>query len=189
VFEQIVAIQGTSIAFEVYAAEACPVGSGATLLTPPRVIPPLPREPRSPTPTPLASPNSVRVVQNETHYVIVDLRFLQLGSDYPRDRHHVMYTRGKFGELYSRWSPWTPAELPFDSRANLWVCWYDANFNPYCHPIADKRVHGFEIHSMREGDLDSALVIIYPGVWNATMEIIATCSPVGPCIIDIAESA
>jgi hypothetical protein len=68
------------------------------------------------------------------------------------------------------------------------MCWYQADLQQICHPVADRRVPGYTIQNTQRDNLDSTLSIKYPGAWNWNMEILSTCDRGAPFDLDIADS-
>jgi hypothetical protein len=58
--------------------------------------------------------------------------------------------------------------------ANLWLCWFDENFTPYCHPVADKQIPGAHLSLLVPGDLGRRITLGCQGLYGAFMNITAT---------------
>jgi hypothetical protein len=174
----VLAMERTTIAFTVRSKDACIVGSGPTPTPPGHIYPNKPSPGETPGPTPLASPVAPYAIWNETHYVGIDLRRMQERAPYHATQD--FYMRGKFGESYTVWSSWEPVDCPFQwacshARANLWECWLDEDFLPYCHAVAEKHVPGFRFEMLRPPDLGAGVILKYPGEWDTFMHFRVDC--------------
>jgi hypothetical protein len=146
----------------------------------------------TPTPTPVISPVSYRVIVNDTanatHFIAVDLIDIQRRA--PEDWYHDMLMNGHYAETNSRWFAWTGARCPptyecgggvegppWNGTANLWECWFDENDRGYCHPVASKYVPGWRLVNTHLGDLDSGVELFYNGTWGTSMRLSITCDP------------
>jgi hypothetical protein len=172
------ALSGDTIAFIVKSSEACARGSGPTPTPPGHVFPPKPTPGLTPTPTPIASPIAVHYLSNDTHYIRIDLESAQDVS--PWHGVQPFYKQGQFGEIYTVWNSWDrvpcPGGWPCSSDyANLWECWEDEDWMPYCHAVADKHVPGFSV--ALENSIGGPVILSYPGQWGASMYLRVLCDP------------
>ena len=181
-FEDYVLVRGNSIMFDVAAKAACATGSGPTPTPPARVFPRKPVLGTTPTPWPMPSPNPIGLVHNATHYIIVNLE--QLQERQPLDIDQEITIRGKNTTTHTVWSSWKQVDCPQGwncgsfQKANLWQCWFDENWDHYCHPVADKYVPGFNVTEKgKAGNLESGISIVYEGQLGVNMEIVAICDP------------
>ena len=183
VFESPVVLQGTVLSFDVSALGACVTGSGPTPTPPPRLVPMKPQKGPTPTPSPLPSPNPIDFVFNDTHYIYVNL---EASQEAPLRTHMAQFINGRNTSVYVEWSSWEQLPCPAGwdcegfTSANLWVCWWDENWEHYCHPVADKYVPGTYSHAKRQDNLDAGINIIYEGQYGVNMEIDVRCDPKSP---------
>jgi hypothetical protein len=154
-----------------------------------RVIPRRPTPPLFPTAKPIPSPAALRLIKNETHYVRFDLRAVQ--EPMPLQVSLQARISGALSVIDSTWwswdvipcpQGWTCGGLP---EANLWQCWFDEDFKPYCHASASKYCHGYGI---RNRHMDVPLQIEMGGAWGTRTEIVITCDPYGSRGLDLAHA-
>ncbi|KAH0793087.1 hypothetical protein GPJ56_002982 [Histomonas meleagridis] len=173
-------VRDRTLRFTVQTKSACAVGTGPTPTPPPRIYPRKPVKGPTPTPTPVISPNPFHIFHNDTHYVFVDLEEIEEAT---LKEDMVLFTQGKRSSIYTEFSSWSLIPCPAGyecgefTEANLWECWYDDDYLPYCHPVADKRLPGLTSMLKDYGDLDSGLIIHYEGHYGVKMEIRAECDP------------
>ena len=178
--ESPVHLSGKTLRFDVHASQACPTGSGPTPTPQPPVAPRKPQKGTTPSPTPEISPNPIDIIYNDTHYIYVNLEHAQMA---PLNTNMQMAVGPKQTVAWVEWSSWEQIPCPkgWDcgefTNANLWVCWLTEDFDPYCHPVADKYVPGQHTRVSRQDDLDHGIHIIYEGQYGVNMEIIAQCDP------------
>jgi hypothetical protein len=178
-----VSLDDSALTFVVKSRDVCIIGSGATPTPPGHVFPPKPRPPTTPTPTPLASPRAVYGYWNATHYVA--LNWIEAQEPWPWHQFQDLYIRGAYGETYTVWNAWDRVGCPngwpchANETANLWQCWEDENFEPYCHAVADKHVPGFTF-TATNANWDTGGSITYPGQWGARMSLRVACPPYAP---------
>lgn len=173
-------LKGNTLNIDVDSLDVCASGTGPTPTPPPRVIPQKPTLGRTPTPTPIPSPNPVNIIVNDTHYIIVDLSIAQ---EEVLRKEMSLYANRRRASIYTEYSAWDLIPCPqgwncgdFD-YANLWQCWYDEDFNPYCHPVADKRIPGQKMSLLNDGNLDTGVMVTSEGAYGVNMEIRALCDP------------
>jgi hypothetical protein len=174
-----------SLYFEVQASRACPTGTGTTPTPHPRFLPEKPSKGPTATPEPLKSPNPQHILRNGTHFVVIDLQDMQ--ETYPmRGRPYAVVPRadsewGYWLEIYTEWSSWQDLACPAGWRcpnaqmANLWQCWVDLDFQPFCAAVAHKFVPGTTLAPNRSSTLD-AVTIVYNGDFGASMRIVSACN-------------
>ncbi|KAH0786978.1 hypothetical protein GPJ56_008976 [Histomonas meleagridis] len=166
--------------FTVQTKSACASGSGPTPTPPPRIYPQKPVKGPTPTPTPVISPNPFFLYHNDTHYVFVDLE--EIEEDVLKED-MVLYERGRKSSIHTEFSSWSLISCPLGwdceefTEANLWQCWYDDDYKPYCHPAGDKRLPGLKSMLIDQNSLDNGLIINYEGHYGVRMEIRAYCDP------------
>ena len=197
-FEDYVYVEGNTIKFDVAAKGACASGSGPTPTPPARVFPRTPVLGSTPTPWPLPSPNPIGLVHNDTHYIIVNLEQLQERTPLITDQQLMI--RGKNTTTHTEWSSWKQLDCPDNwncgqfTKANLWQCWFDADWNHYCHPVADKYVPGYKVNALDPDNLERGINIIYEGQLGVNMEIMAQCDktvnglPIGNSLVMYQDS-
>jgi hypothetical protein len=182
-FDQRMGIEGTHVNIIAYTNASCPKGYGPTPTPEPRVIPNKPTAP-SPLPSVIPSPHPVRVIDNGTHFVAIDLRLVQ--GAYPLEFNHPIRIQGNYGEIFTIWSSWDTTDPPSGwtthgggDRGNLWECWFDENEEHYCQAVANKHVSpGWSLGASQKPNLDRVR-ITYPGNWSTAMVIASTCNPYG----------
>jgi hypothetical protein len=164
---------------------SCAYGSGPTPVAPPRWIPVKPVMPQTPTPHPVFSPNPFHVLHNASHYLFIDLEKLQMAGEPVRGRVEVLVHGHETNELMV-WSPWDliPCpegfNCPAHNDSNLWMCWSDENWSPYCHPVGNKHVNGLGMTYVFGEDMDAGILIHYGGFCNVSLDIRAFCDVRGP---------
>jgi hypothetical protein len=198
VIDPSIQIEDNQLVFFTKAKLACPAGRGATPTPPPRHIPRKPVKPAT-TPVPILSPNPHHVVTNDTHVAIVDWQAIQhpipvravMEIEYPEPG-HVYY-----GQSHTQWRSWDQTFCPPSyicptgryGTANFWVCWFDENFQSYCHPVADKHVPGSRVTLEKPGHLDSGFYLRYEGGNRTYLQLNVSCAPwTAPNTIPFAES-
>jgi hypothetical protein len=179
-----VTLSGDNLTVQVISKDACIQGSGSTPTPPRHIIPPKPTPPAGPSPTPLVSPNAVYAYWNATHYMALSL--IEIQEPWPWHQWQDLYIRGEYGEIYTVWNPWDRVPCPNgwpcndpNESANLWQCWDDEDYNPYCHAVADKTVPGFT-YGPTTTNWDLGSTVLYPGQWNARMNLRISCPPFHP---------
>jgi hypothetical protein len=183
-----VEIADNHLYYHVYARDACANGDDPSPTPLPIHVPNKPVVTAN-TPTPLASPNPHHVRVNDTHFVIIDWQAIQEprpvrgqqvillpqeGLDYPY-----------WSNTYTEWFSWfniscPPGWLcPLSKTGNLWQCWIDENFRPFCHAVANKFRPGSTIR-LPTGSLHGGLHLHYEGDLGTNMLINATCEVAAP---------
>jgi hypothetical protein len=189
-------IEENMLYFHTRARLACPVGRGEKSTPPPRAIPRKPVKP-SVTPVPIASPNPHHVIVNDTHVTIVDWQALQqpVPSRATQEIEYPQGTVSNWGQSHTIWWAWNPTFCPASyvcpagNLSNFWVCWFDEEFQSYCHPVAFKYVPGSRVQLETPNHLDSGVYLRYEGVYKTHLRLNVSCVPWGaPNTIPFAES-
>lgn len=171
-------MKGNVLNIDVDSLDVCASGTGPTPTPPPRVIPQKPKMGTTPTPTPIPSPNPINIIFNESHYVLVNLSRTQ---EEVLRKEMSLFAQRRRTSIYTEYSAWDLIPCPQNwncgefEYANLWQCWLDEEFNPYCHPVADKRIPGQKMSLLKKNDLDSGVMITSEGAYGVNMEIRAIC--------------
>jgi hypothetical protein len=176
-----VSVADNTLSFEVSSRHVCPIDRAGTGIIPTPPARPIPRKPRQgPTPTaaPLESPNPYHVTWNNTHVVVVNWEGMEEPNPLRIDQD--MQIGDKYWTIHTEWNSWKLIPCPprHDCpvrMANLWECWFDEDFQPYCHSVALRTEPGSHVEFVAPGHFDSGLHMYYQGTFGARMLINATC--------------
>jgi hypothetical protein len=142
------------------------------------------------------SPNPRRALFNTSHLVHIDLTAIQ--EKFPARAQQVVEFPTTTGVYYGMtnmiWWAWNTLRCPADwkcparNESNMWQCWFDENWEQYCHPVAYKFIPGSRLESLSPGELGPAGPLIcghldcgvhftYKGVYNTQLKLNVTCAP------------
>jgi hypothetical protein len=162
----------------------CATGEDPTPTAKPRYLPSKPNVVAN-TPRPIRSPNPHTALFNETHFVIIDLEAIQEARPLralqtllvPQPGSSYLWYGSTLTEWFSWWNLSCPSGwlCPTSTSANLWQCWLDEQFLPYCHAVANKFRAGTTLTS-RTGRLGGSLYLQYEGDYESNMLLNVTCS-------------
>jgi hypothetical protein len=193
-FSDEVIVDENALFFDVFTSFACPVGRGPTPTPPVRYFP------RKPSPLPsesiVRSANPHRALFNTSHLVVLDLQTIQ--ERFPARAQQIIEFPTTTGVYYGMtnmvWWSWNTLRCPPDwkcparNESNMWQCWFDENWEQYCHPVAYKRIRGSRLESLPPGELgpagpllcghlDCGVHFTYKGVSNTQLKLNVTCAP------------
>jgi hypothetical protein len=170
--------------WHISAKEMCATGEDPTPTAKPRYIPTKPNIVAN-TPRPLASPNPHLPLFNETHFVIIDMEAIQEPRPLRNTQTLLLPQPGSeywwYGTTITEWFSWFNLSCPSgwicptSTTANLWQCWLDEQFNPYCHAVANKFRPGLTIRSPTVR-LGQRVHLHYEGDYDSNMLININCS-------------
>lgn len=177
----------TTLAIDIMTKQAC-----GTSPTPEYYFTPSwPVQGKTPTPTPLAHPQTSLFYRNETHYINVALDQAERDVDIQEFDLAWRSKRCHITHYYSPFGNWSCPEgydckEYSDLTAAGWLCYKD-NDKKVCFPdaIITNYIDMFPINKKR---LDDGVSIVYSGVQNIDLEVNVRCAPDATWDIPLTDS-
>ena len=146
-----------------------------------RFIPEWPKKGATPTPTPLIHPQPNLILNNDTHYIIVDLHDADQTVD---DQDLIIASQGKIASIHHHYAPFQEFSCPtgYDckefstgDKATGWMCWEDEEGKDVCFPHASIR-NKMSMTTISDS-LDDGVTITYNGAYHVDLQLNVICDP------------
>ena len=168
-----VSVKGTTLTLTVRTKESCGDNDPAQ-----RFTPKWPQKGATPTPTPFVHPQPNLFIENQTHFVIVDLHDADPAVD---EQSFLVANNGKIASIKHFYAPYDEYKCPsgYDCKefanynATGWVCWTDEKNKDVCFPDASIRNRISMVPL--SNDLSEGMTITYNGGYAVDLEINIGC--------------
>lgn len=173
-----VRLNGTKLYMEVATSNAC-TSKPTPQPTPEPWVLPTPNR-LEPAPSPMKSPNPTNVIQNETHYMPLDLNFFN--QDIYLDNTKIK-SRSNTADFHVEFKPWDIIYCPDNfgkcpigrATANAYGCSKDKDGLMYCYPYGNK-IYDAEA-SLYNTKMEDGVQIIYNSEWDRKFKLVLECDP------------